>query len=267
MKEIVDFLNELRVNNNRVWFNEHKQQYLVAKAEFEKITQQLIDGCEKFDSRIKGLTIKDCTYRIYRDVRFSTDKSPYKVHMGAYICPEGKKSGYAGYYFHIGTGVNAEGVGDGYPYSHMLAVGDYRFQPEVLRVLREDIVDDDGELDRILKTQVSPLFRLDSENALKKVPAGFPADSPWAEYLKLRTFCLCWCPDDKFMRSKDVIERSLELFRSAQPFLEYINRAIEYVKEEEGAASPQQPNGYSFVDRCQVVANKDIQSLSPQGRG
>lgn len=241
MKEIVDFLNELKANNNRVWFNEHKEQYLAAKAEFEKITQQLIDGCEKFDSRIKGLTIKDCTYRIYRDVRFSTDKSPYKVHMGAYICPEGKKSGYAGYYFHIGTGMNAESLsnedgadGGGYPYSHMLAVGDYRSQPEVLRVLREDIVADDGELDRILKTKVSPLFRLDSESALKKVPTGFPADSPWAEYLKLRTFSLYWCPDEGFMMSEDVVERSLELFRSAQPFLEYVNRAIEYVKEEEG---------------------------------
>ncbi|MDO5446252.1 MAG: DUF2461 domain-containing protein [Prevotellaceae bacterium] len=225
MKDIIKFLQQLRENNNREWFMEHKQQYLDAKAQFEEITLQLIAGCAQFDPRIKNLTVKDCTYRIYRDVRFSQDKSPYKVHMGAYVCPKGKKSGYAGYYFHIGTG------GEGYPYGHMLAAGDYRFQPEVLKVLREDIIADNGELDRIIKTKVSPLFEVDKESALKRVPNGFPADSPWAEYLKLKTFCLCYAPDMKFMTSKDAVERSLELFSTTQPFLEYINRAIEYCKQ------------------------------------
>lgn len=226
MKEIMRFLQELRENNNRPWFIEHKQQYLDAKARFEEIVEQLIIGCAEFDPRIKNLTVKDCTYRIYRDVRFSHDKSPYKVHMGAYVCPQGKKSGYAGYYFHIGTG------GNGYPYGHMLAAGDYRCQPEVLKVLREDIIADNGYIDEIVKKQVSPLFSIDADNAMKRVPLGFPADSPWAEYLKLRNFCLCHEPNTKFMTSKDVVERSIEMFKTTHPFIEYINRAIEYVKTE-----------------------------------
>lgn len=224
MKEIMAFLKDLRENNNREWFLEHKQQYLDCKARFEEYTEQLIAGCAEFDPRVKNLTVKDCTYRIYRDVRFSKDKSPYKVHMGAYVCPNGKKSGYAGYYFHLGTG------GQGYPYGHMLAVGDYRFQPEVLKVLREDILADNGEIDRIIKSAVSPMFSVDMEGALKRVPDGFPADSQWEKYLRLKTFCLVAEPDTKFMTAKDVIERSLELFRTTQPFLEYINRAIEFVK-------------------------------------
>ncbi len=226
MKDIIRFLTALSQHNDKKWFDAHRQQYLDAKAKFEEVTEQIIMGCEKFDSRIHDLTVKDCTYRIYRDVRFSSDKSPYKTHMGAYVCPGGKKSGYAGYYFHLGIG------GEGYPHGHLLAAGDYRFQPEVLKVLREDIIADDGELDKIIKNKVSPLFALDKKGALKRVPQGFPPNSRWVEYLKLRTFCLCATPNTEFMIAEDVVERAIELFATTQPFIEYINRAIEYTKEE-----------------------------------
>lgn len=227
VKDIMTFLQQLASNNDKRWFDAHRSQYLDVKAQFEILTEKLIHGCAQFDNRIHDLSVKDCTYRIYRDVRFSSDKSPYKTHMGAYICPQGKKSGYAGYYFHIGTG------GEGYPHGHMLAAGDYRTQPEVIRVLREDIINDNGEIDRIIRQKVSPLFSIDMDSALKRVPRGFSEYSPWSKYLRLRTFCLCATPETKFMTADDVIERSLELFATTQPFLEYVNRAIEYVYEEE----------------------------------
>lgn len=105
MQAIIDFLRQLSQNNNREWFMAHKSEYQQAQARFNELTEQLILGISQFDSSVSGLTAKDCIYRIYRDVRFSKDKSPYKTHMGAYVCPGGKKSGYAGYYFHVGTGM------------------------------------------------------------------------------------------------------------------------------------------------------------------
>src|SRR5574344_204710 len=104
MKEIIAFLKDLSNNNNKEWFNANKDRYISVQAKFNEIVEQIIGGIQEFDSSVSGLTVKDCIYRIYRDIRFSNDKSPYKTHMGAYICPGGKKSGYSGYYFHIGIG-------------------------------------------------------------------------------------------------------------------------------------------------------------------
>ena len=146
--------------------------------------------------------------------------------MGAYICPGGKKSGYSGYYFHVGVG------GEGYPAAHMLAAGDYICEPKVLKTLREDICYGGGDFEDILKKEVSPAFWLDQSSALKKVPTGFPVDSPYADYLKLRVYCLCYEPDTDFMTAPDMPERTVELFKTTYPFLQYINRAIQYVKEE-----------------------------------
>ena len=131
MKQVIDFLTQLERNNNREWFNAHKEEYRAAQQRFDKLAEQVIIGISTFDQSVAGLTAKDCTYRIYRDTRFSADKSPYKCHMGAFICPEGKKSGYAGYYLQVGPHE------DGYPCGNMLAAGHYTFEPQVLRIIRE----------------------------------------------------------------------------------------------------------------------------------
>ena len=102
MKEIIEFLSRLEKNNNREWFHEHKSDYLAAQEKFNGFTEKLIAGIAGFDESVSGLTAKECTYRIYRDTRLSPDKRPYKCHMGAFICPGGKKSGFSGYYFQIG---------------------------------------------------------------------------------------------------------------------------------------------------------------------
>ena len=91
-KIIFDFLENIRKNNNREWFNSHKDEYLSAKAVFEKCIEEAIARITEFDPSVKHLTIKDVTYRFYRDTRFSQDKSPYKTHLGAYIAAHGKKA-------------------------------------------------------------------------------------------------------------------------------------------------------------------------------
>ncbi|NLH23525.1 MAG: DUF2461 domain-containing protein, partial [Bacteroidales bacterium] len=106
MERVTGFLSLLSQNNNKEWFDAHKSQYKEALEVFQDFTTELINGIATFDKAVSGLSVKDCTFRIYRDLRFSPDKTPYKTYMGAYVCPGGKKSGFAGYYFHIGAAVN-----------------------------------------------------------------------------------------------------------------------------------------------------------------
>src|SRR6478735_2156532 len=95
------FLNKLKKNNNKVWFDKNKDEFIELKNEFEGFVNDLIAKLEKFDPALSNLEAKNCTFRIYKDVRFSKDKTPYKTHFGAYIAKGGRKSPLAGYYIHI----------------------------------------------------------------------------------------------------------------------------------------------------------------------
>ncbi|MCF0189703.1 MAG: DUF2461 domain-containing protein [Marinilabiliaceae bacterium] len=226
MKQIIDFLKRLGANNNRTWFLEHKAEYQEAKERFDAFTEELISRVAAFDPTIRGLTAKDCTYRIYRDVRFSTDKSPYKTHMACYICRGGKKSGYSGYYFHV-----AAEEGNSYPKGHMLAVGDYCMEPKALQILREDIMDGDGDFERILMKKVDSCFILDKSFQLKRPPKGYDENTPYIDLIKYKAFCLCYEPQTEEILSPNIIDIVAERFRTTKPFLDYINRSIEYVKD------------------------------------
>ncbi len=226
MKEILHFLRQLKANNTREWFMAHKDEYKAVQEKFNRFAEELIARIGEYDETVRDLTVKECTYRIYRDVRFSKDKSPYKTHFGCYVCRGGKKSGYSGYYFHIGTG-----DGDTYPDGHMLAAGDYCCEPKVLRTIREDIMNGDGDFEKTLQ-QMAPQFKLDNDFALKRVPQGFPADQPYSDYLKYKVYCAWARVDTDFILAPNLAQRVADAFRPTLPFLNYINRAIEYVKEE-----------------------------------
>ena len=112
MKEVFDFLAQLSRNNNREWFNANKETYLQVREKFEDFAGQLIGKIAGWDEDIanSNLQVKDCTYRMYRDTRFSKDKVPYKTHMGIFICKGGKKSPNAGYYLHLEPPANYSGI-------------------------------------------------------------------------------------------------------------------------------------------------------------
>ena len=226
MKEIIAYLRQLQTNNNREWFKAHKDEFLKHQTRFHELVEEVIKEISVFDQSIANLTPKDCTYRIYRDVRFSSDKSPYKCHFGAFIAKGGKKSGNSGYYFHISTGGEKE-----YPYCHMLAAGDYCCDPDVLKILREDIVNGKGDFERVVK-QADASFHLEQEGALKRNPKGFPADAPYSDYLRLKYYCLTSLLDDDFWEGEDLARRIAAKFATTKPFLDYINRAIDFSREE-----------------------------------
>lgn len=222
MQTILTFLRKLEANNNKSWFDSHKSEYLEARAHFNALVEKLLEGIISFDPTIKGVGVNDCTYRIYKDMRFSKDGLPYKTHFGAFIVKGGRKSGFSGYYFHIGTG-----SGDDYPDRSFLAAGNYYTEPKVLKILREDIELGGGDFDRIIKG-LHPSLSLDQDQKLKRMPLGFSPETPYAEYIRLKNFCLSGYFDDNDID----INQILEMFKSAKPFLDYINRAIEYSREE-----------------------------------
>lgn len=224
MKQVIEFLGELRCNNNRDWFEANRLRYKQVQSEFNEFTQKLIDGITGFDPLVKGLTVRDCTYRLHRDTRFSHNKDPYKTHIGAYICPFGKKSGYAGYYFHI------ESQGDGMLGGSFLTSGLYMPESKVLKSVRYEIAENGAAFEAAIEKAKG--FTLDTTNKLKRTPVGFAADSPYDEYLKLKDIYISKPLSDGKLLKPDLINSVLHDFALTYDFTAQLNRAVKYAFEE-----------------------------------
>jgi uncharacterized protein (TIGR02453 family) len=216
MQTILDFLKKLKQNNDRDWFEKNKAKYLEAKEKYESILEKVIAGVRKFDKKIDAdLTPKNCMFRIYRDVRFSKDKKPYKTNMGASIDPGGKKSQIAGYYLHIEPG------------NSFVAGGVWMPEPAMLQSIRQEI---DYNPEPLLKIMKSASFKkhfkgLDEEDKLKTVPKAFDKEHPHIELLKNKHFLVSHTFTDKEILSKDAVTKITDAFKAMHPFLEYMREA------------------------------------------
>lgn len=216
MEKTTEFLKKLKTNNNREWFEANKEKYIVAKAEYEALIDQIITGIRKFDKKISpDLKGKDCTFRIYKDVRFSKDKTPYKTNMGASINPGGKKSLVAGYYLHIEPGAS------------FLAGGVYMPEPPMLNAIRQEIDYNSAPLLKILKSaSFKKYFKgFDDEGKLKTVPKGFDKEHPQIELLKNKHFVVSHPLSDKQLSAKNLQAVVLEGFKAMHPLMEYLRAA------------------------------------------
>jgi len=217
METTLHFLKKLKINNNREWFDSNKTEYLASKEIFEEFVSELIKGINKFDKKVSlDLKPKDCTFRIYKDVRFSKDKTPYKNNMSASINPGGKKSNIPGYYFHLE------------PDACFLAGGVYMPMPDVLKAIRQEIDYNPLPLINILK---SASFKkefngLDEEDKLKNPPKGFNKDHANSEILKNRHFIVSQKFENKVILKKDGLSKTLDSFKAMYPFLDYLRKAI-----------------------------------------
>ncbi len=225
MKTILGFLSELRENNNREWFAANKERYVEANNIFNEFASQLLAEVQKFDPLTGNLSLKDCTYRIYRDTRFSTDKTPYKTHFGLYICPGGKKSGNAGYYFHV------EPRGGGMIGDCLLDAGIFMPMPDVLRSVRDEVFDNGEQVMASLRSAGKHGFELDRSNSLIRTPKGFPAGTEWDEYLRLKDFHITKVVDEGYLFSKDLAKRAAEDFSKTYPFMSLVQRAAQFAHE------------------------------------
>lgn len=223
MEDVITFLNGILINNNRPWFQENKNLYLKAQDQINKIAVELINGISKFDSSINNLTISDCTYRIYRDIRFSPDKRPYKTHMGIYVCPQGKKSGLAGYYLHF------EAEGAEYLGLNGLYTGMYNPDKESLKSIREDICYDGASFEDAIKKAKN--FTLDTSCSLSKTPKDFPKNTPYDYLLRLKQYNLIQAMPKEMLFSRHMIEWVLEEFKTSLDFNTLLNKAALFARE------------------------------------
>jgi uncharacterized protein (TIGR02453 family) len=224
MKTAVNFLEQLSHNNNKEWFDANRKFYAQAKEEFHAFTGRLIEGINEFDDTIGNLAIKDCVFRINRDIRFSANKAPYKTHFGAFVSPHGKNSGYMGYYFHI------EAPNQNYIGGNILASGGYMQTPKELESIRTEIYDNPQGFIKTLK-EAEPM-KLMEDDKMKRPPKGFPADFEYIDYLMHRSYSL-WLPlSAERVIAPDILEYSLDMFRRSKSFVRSMNRAIEFAKTD-----------------------------------
>lgn len=224
MRETLGFLRDLRACNDRVWFDENRTRWERVRERMRTFAEGLIDGISSFDSSVRGLRPADCTYRIARDTRFSPDKSPYKTYVGIYVAPLGKKSGYAGYYFHI------EPDGGGLLGGSLLAAGLYRPEAVVLRSVRDEILDHGAELAAAVREAKD--FGLDAGNPLRRTPSGYPRGTEYDDWLRMREFLLERPLTEEELLAPDLLERTVEAFRRTNRFVGQLNRAVRFAYEE-----------------------------------
>lgn len=223
MKDILEFLSELHDNNSREWFEANKARYRAVLAQHNANTERLIELISRFDPTVEGLRVSDATYRIYRDTRFSKDKTPYKDFMSTFIARGGKRSGYGGYYLHISPKGHTWGEGS------FLAAGNVCPEADVLRSIREEIEDNAALMAENIERSG---FVLDSSNALKRTPRGFSVAPEYEYLLRQREIIVSRSVDSEWFMQSNWIERTAELFRACKPLLDQMNRAIEYAYEE-----------------------------------
>ena len=212
---IFNFLQQLSENNNREWFHGHKLEFIKTKESFEIITELLIREIGKYDKEIGTLQAKDCIFRIYRDVRFSKDKSPYKTNFGAFLVPDGKKSGKAGYYLHLD------------PDGSFLAGGVYMPASDQLKKIRNYIFAHPEELKQIIgKPGFKRNFGEISGDKLKKAPRGFPADFPDLELLKFKSYIAVKNYNKSAVIGPDFLNEVFEVYHHMNPFIAFINKPL-----------------------------------------
>jgi len=213
---VYKFLSDVANHNERSWFQSHRDDYDRARMIFEEMTQQLINRLSLIDPSVAHLTVRDCTYRFYRDTRFSEDKSPYKRHFGAYIAAHGKKAFHGGYYLHIQPG------------ECMIAGGAYCLPSAMLKAVRQSIVNEIDEFRNIVEEpSFRRLFPVLGTCRVKTMPKGFPREFPYPEYLRPKDYAVGTPIDDDFLRQDDWLDRTIEIFQLMKPFIDFINYTID----------------------------------------
>lgn len=211
--QVFDFLQNIEENNNREWFLEHKDDYNKAFTNVERFVSVLIQELSQYDITIAGQEAKKCIYRIYRDLRFSPDKRPYKTHFGAYIAMGGKSLNNAGYYVHIQNNMS------------MIAAGLWCPESALLKKIREELYYGPEEMHHILqeKNFVEHWGCISDEDNLKKVPQPYPKDFEYAYLLKYKSFCAVKPYTNAQVCAKEFMEKCINDFIPAVPLINYMN--------------------------------------------
>ncbi len=214
--DTLQFLRDLEDHNDRPWFEENKKRYEIAKKDVETLVDEVLIGCAAFEPAVADLKAKQCVFRIYRDVRFSKNKAPYKNNMGAWFSKGGKKAPFAGYYLHIQPGAS------------FLAGGLYMPESKILKNIRQEIDYNADEFKAILN---APKFKkafggLD-EHKLKTTPKGYDKENPEIELLRHTSFVVSHKVSDEEVLAGKFAQKAVEVFETLHPFNTFLNRSFD----------------------------------------
>jgi uncharacterized protein (TIGR02453 family) len=217
MPRLYAFLEELGRNNDRPWFAAHRAEYDELRALWLADVQRLVDDMALWEPAMKGREAREFVYRIYRDTRFSPDKTPYKTYFSAAPGPFGRSGEYAGYYLQLGPG------GDSGIYG-----GCWCPSSPVLRKLRHAIVDNIEEfLEIVDNTELQREFPGWCSSMLKTIPKGWNRNHPQAFYLRMTNYGKFRELPADFFFSPDWPLRASALMKTLKPLVDFINYSID----------------------------------------
>lgn len=208
-KTTFKFLKDIKVNNNREWFNKHKDRFLEAQAEVKAFNETLLNKMSHHDE-IESIRL----YRIYRDVRFSKNKTPYKNNLGTGM-KRATKWKRGGYYFNIEPGNNFVGGGFWGPNS------------DDIKRIRQEIAADDKPLRKILNSaSFKKNFGTLEGSQVKTAPRGYAKDHPAIDLLRYKQFLLMRPFSDKEVTTDGFVNDLSKRFKAMRPFLDYMSEVL-----------------------------------------
>ncbi|WP_018478546.1 DUF2461 domain-containing protein [Pontibacter roseus] len=221
-KSTLAFLEELTQNNNREWFQQHKARYDAARKNYLAFLDEMLQEMEPFEPAAHGQKGKDLVFRIYRDVRFSSDKRPYKDHFGAYVAEGGRKSILPGYYLHLAGNNNS-----------FVAGGLWMPPANYLKAVRQEIDYNLDELQRIVQVpDFKKRFGNITGEQLKTTPKGYDKDNPAIEYLRFKSWNAVMPIPDNVVLGKDFMQVVVEAFRAVKPFNDFLTAPLRDLGEQ-----------------------------------
>jgi uncharacterized protein (TIGR02453 family) len=215
-KATFQFLTKLKKNNTKEWFDANRKDYEAVKENIKQFAETMIKELGKYDEGIAQLQVKDCLFRINRDVRFSKNKAPYKTNLGAAFSKGGKKAPTAEFYVHIEPGNCFVGCGFWAP------------EPNKLNSIRQEVDYNLKDWEAIVKSKkfvTAFSHGLLQDDALKRPPKGYTEDNPAITYLKLKHFVATAPIADDIALSKNYVKELVKLFLVAKPFNDFLNTA------------------------------------------
>lgn len=218
-KEALQFLEDLVANNNTEWMHANKKRYENYKKDYHNYIASILAEMKPLDKTLEPLEVKNCTFRINRDIRFSKDKSPYKTNMGVWFTQNKNRKNSPGYYIHFEKGKS------------FIAGGVWCPEPSELKQIRKEIEFFHDDLNAIVtnksfKSEFGDIDR-DENNMLKKAPKDFDPNHPAIEFLKLKSYTASRKIDDKVFTSPDFSKQIAKKLIALKPMNDFLRRALE----------------------------------------
>ncbi len=217
-KEALQFLTDLIANNNTEWMHANKKRYENYKKEYHNYIASILNEMKPLDESLELLEVKNCTFRINRDIRFSKDKSPYKTNMGVWLTQNKFRKNSPGYYIHFEKG------------NSFIAGGVWCPEADELKKIRKEIVFFYEDLEAIVndynfKKEFISITQNES-NSLKNAPKGFEPNHPAIEFLKLKSFTASEKIDDELFTNKDFSKVIAQKLIVLKPLNDFLTRAL-----------------------------------------